>query len=389
MLAPVSEAVLEWLKASDFDDAWIFGSLIHKKGIQFSRENSDVDVICRFGAPDNYFSRWRSVTSATDAAGHLNLMLLRVFERKDATGPIVSIVPVTQSELDTGLHKDKANQFFSANKFYNVKSKEAACIGKEHTYCSVETESRYDAIRETQRYRNKFLSVAPAGGRAVEDYDGPDPLPKQLCRAAAQTRWALEPKHEEDERFDVNEGLVYVSQLLTSRRRELTLVNDLLQRLMIRMGRGARAPLTPQDQLLLWEILADDAAMLTPAEKEAPKGGLTKSLKNEALKRAAYSCSFPGCGVPLGVEGIGEVAFIRSPARGGPRYDGRLSRDQTFALDNLLVLCPTHHRLIDHEQGRFRAKELRSWNAGKQSEHPVINARNLFTIIRLITNLLG
>jgi hypothetical protein len=404
--------VKNWLSQTSFEEAWIFGSLIHKNGAQFDSEISDVDLICRFEPPNTYFKRWKSVVQAVEPAGHLNLLLLRKLGREDASKPIVSIVPVSQLELDQGLHKDKAAQFFSHNNFYSVSTRKIATIGNEHRASEAKLDARFDAVREAQRYRNKMLSVAPSGARTVEPFEGPDVLPKNLSRCAAQIRWARQPKCNEEQRFDVNEGFVYMTQVLTARRNEASEVNDLLQRMMIRMGgRGAVGPLTPEDQLLLWEILSDDATLTLhfdeddppvkrtarrqvlpiavreddlPVKRTARRQILPIAVREEAFRRAGYCCCFPSCGVPLGVNGIGEIAFIVSPNPSGPRYDARYLKSVTSPLNNLLVLCPTHHRMIDNEPEMFPAKVLRKWNEIPRAKNPVFDADNLFTLVRLI-----
>lgn len=399
MLEPVREFAVDWLNNKAFSDAFIFGSLIHKGGAQFDPAISDVDLVCQFRTPDTYHTRWKSVLEAIDPTAHLNLSLLKLFGRQDASTPIVSIVPVSQCELEMGIHKDRASQFFSHNTFHNVTTGNESSLGNELASCSTKLECRFNAIREAQRYRNTFLSISPAGTRAVEDYNGSDVLPKQLSRCAAQVRWALYDEPKEDQRFDVNEGFVYMVQILTARRNEFMDVDDLLQRIMIRMGgRGASGPLTPADQLLLWEMLVDDAEAISHiAEVEEPVSAnpilcrrqIPAATREAVLHRAGSCCSYPGCGVPLGVNGIGEIAHIISPNEGGPRHDPSISTEQVNQLDNLLLLCPTHHRMIDRNPDDYPVDTLKEWNQMERKEHPLINAANLFTIIRLVLKLIS
>lgn len=399
MLERVKEFTSKWLLETTFEDAFIFGSLIHKGGLQFDPAISDVDLVCRFGDPDDYHTRWEAISGAIDPSSHLNLSLLRLFGRQDASVPIVSIVPVTRYELGNGIHKDKAPQFFSHNSFHSVKRGDISHLGNELTTCGSVLECRFNAIREAQRYRNTVLSIAPAGTRAAQEYDGSDVLPKQLSRCAAQVRWARDKQPKEEQRFDVNEGFVYMAQILTARRNESSDVDDLLQRIMIRMGgRGAPGALSPVDQLLLWEMLVDDASAIPGGvEVEEPvlikpvrqRLGIPKAVRQAVMERAGGCCSYPGCGVPLGAHGIGEVAYITSANEGGPRYDPSISLSQATDLDNLLFLCPTHHRIIDRNPIDYPAEALKEWNNLKRKEHPIINADNLFTIIRHILNLIN
>jgi hypothetical protein len=385
----------------------VFGSLIHKNGAQFDPQVSDVDVICRFPAGEGYLQKWKAVVSAASSVSELNLDLLRCLGRKDASQPIASVVPVSEVELDSGLHKDKASQFYSHNDFVSVVSRVTGPIGKEHTARDAAIEGALDSLREAQRARNKILSVAPTGSIQFQPYDGPDPLPKSFVRCAAQTRWALTDGLPDSHRFDVNEGLVYALQLLVARRQEASEVNDLLERVVVQMGgRGQSTALDSQSQMLLWEILAADAAALilprtdkrsnriskkssaTHRSARQSSGQLAQALNREALKRAGFKCAYPGCGVPLGENGIGQIASIRSVVPGAPRYDPSLTRKDAASLDNLIVLCPTHHRVVDADPQGHPAKIMTEWTNRKSGPVAGFSSDNLFTIISLILKLL-
>lgn len=81
--------------------------------------------------------------------------------------------------------------------------------------------------------------------------------------------------------------------------------------------------------------------------------------------RSGYRCAFTGCGQALMVNlgdaesGIlaesgailGEEARIRSGRGAGPRYDRDYPREQIDSYANLILLCPTHHTLVDKDGG--------------------------------------
>ena len=83
---------------------------------------------------------------------------------------------------------------------------------------------------------------------------------------------------------------------------------------------------------------------------------------------AAGRCAYPGCAIPLvqfapdeDLVVIGEMAHViaRSPA--GPR--GRHApSDNTY--ENLILLCPTHHTLVDKApEGSFTPDQLIQWKS--------------------------
>ena len=62
-------------------------------------------------------------------------------------------------------------------------------------------------------------------------------------------------------------------------------------------------------------------------------------------------CAFPGCFAPLydtthGVW-VGEICHIRAKSPGGPRYDSTQTDEERDGFHNLILLCSTHHKLID------------------------------------------
>ena len=70
---------------------------------------------------------------------------------------------------------------------------------------------------------------------------------------------------------------------------------------------------------------------------------------------ASGRCSFPGCGIKLTVEQaaevtphtLGEMAHIKGRMPGASRYDKNQTDTERDDYTNLILLCPTHHTLID------------------------------------------
>ncbi|MFV0461346.1 MAG: hypothetical protein ACK5MT_21540 [Actinomycetales bacterium] len=74
-------------------------------------------------------------------------------------------------------------------------------------------------------------------------------------------------------------------------------------------------------------------------------------------------CSFRGCPQELVDEAtdvttgekhknpVGEQAHIRSPKPGGPRHDPEYPVEKLDSYENLILLCPTHHTMVDANNG--------------------------------------
>lgn len=82
--------------------------------------------------------------------------------------------------------------------------------------------------------------------------------------------------------------------------------------------------------------------------------------------RSGNQCAF--CRVPLVVNRtaldaesvVGEECHIISAAATGPRHDPAFPSDQFDLLDNLVLLCATHHKMIDDQQETYTAKVVHS-----------------------------
>lgn len=71
-------------------------------------------------------------------------------------------------------------------------------------------------------------------------------------------------------------------------------------------------------------------------------------------------CAFPRCSVAL-VEGttfVGEICHIRARSEGGPRFDPEQSDAERHGFENLLLLCPTHHKVIDDDDVAYTTERL-------------------------------
>jgi hypothetical protein len=62
-------------------------------------------------------------------------------------------------------------------------------------------------------------------------------------------------------------------------------------------------------------------------------------------------CAFPGCELPLVDEAsgnvLGEMCHIRARSPDGPRYDPEQTEEERHGFGNLVLLCPTHHAIVD------------------------------------------
>lgn len=89
--------------------------------------------------------------------------------------------------------------------------------------------------------------------------------------------------------------------------------------------------------------------------------------KEILAKRAGYFCSFETCGaVTVGpsnsakrVANVGVASHIAAAAKGGPRFDPKMTPQQRKSESNGIWLCQIHGKHVDDDTGLFKAPHLR------------------------------
>lgn len=109
------------------------------------------------------------------------------------------------------------------------------------------------------------------------------------------------------------------------------------------------------------------------------------------LIRAGNRCAYPGCQIALFDSSgtpMAEVANIEAISPGGPRYNANWAEQQPIAdIENLIVLCPNHHRLVDSDPIKYSVDWLRK--AKKDHESSMLSlsqpAPDLGSLTRRVT----
>jgi hypothetical protein len=108
-------------------------------------------------------------------------------------------------------------------------------------------------------------------------------------------------------------------------------------------------------------------------KQQKPKGKLSKKrVPTKTVKRlfagSGNQCAFPECGTKLvNVKGVvvADIAHIEGEKPGSPRYNPDQSNVERFGYDNLILFCPSHHRLVDNDPTTYTVEVLR----GYKKEH--------------------
>jgi hypothetical protein len=76
--------------------------------------------------------------------------------------------------------------------------------------------------------------------------------------------------------------------------------------------------------------------------------------------RSGNLCAFPKCSASLVVHEtlVGEVCHIKGMRPGSARYDPRQANSERHAYANLILMCPTHHTVIDDDEETYTVDRL-------------------------------
>ena len=76
--------------------------------------------------------------------------------------------------------------------------------------------------------------------------------------------------------------------------------------------------------------------------------------------RSGNLCAFPKCTSPIaqGDTLIGEVCHIKAARPDGPRYDLTQTAEERHVYGNLILICPTHHTVIDDDVVAYTVERL-------------------------------
>jgi hypothetical protein len=99
----------------------------------------------------------------------------------------------------------------------------------------------------------------------------------------------------------------------------------------------------------------------------------TRRTVKRLFALSGNKCAFPGCIAPLvgPASGIlvGDICHIKARRPNGPRYDPGLSEKDLHAFENLILLCPTHHTVIDSDLPSHPVQKLISMKAEHERAH--------------------
>lgn len=93
-------------------------------------------------------------------------------------------------------------------------------------------------------------------------------------------------------------------------------------------------------------------------------GRVSNATTKRLFALSSNRCAFPKCPTPLvdlaSGKVTGRICHICARSSEGPRYDPTQTDEQRNGFDNLLLMCPIHHDVIDADVESYTAERLKS-----------------------------
>jgi len=87
----------------------------------------------------------------------------------------------------------------------------------------------------------------------------------------------------------------------------------------------------------------------------------TKQTTGVLFLKSGNRCAYPGCDQPLmQADGVlvGEIAHIEAALPDGARFNGAMTNNERRAEGNLILMCATHHTVIDSNAQAWTVEKL-------------------------------
>ncbi len=243
------------------DTVYLFGSSIYLDGRMFKPSKSDLDLIILI--PDNIQSaidRRNWIEKIKKHKEKLEKDALFLLKKVDTNEQIVSIVPITKTELDFNIHKGETRNFFEINEFLDIDT-ETVFKGSAHFKFKVcESEFIIQVLKSIQKTRNSYLTNSAMVDYQELEWEGEDVIPKTLSREAAKIASLFEENHKSGDELNTSFGCDFIKQNLKLKRNieeYLDLYTWIDDRNGGRSNSKGKDILSQKSHLLLFELLYD------------------------------------------------------------------------------------------------------------------------------------
>lgn len=122
-----------------------------------------------------------------------------------------------------------------------------------------------------------------------------------------------------------------------------------------------------------------------------------KSPSTATVKRlfavSGNLCAFPKCSNPLVDElsgkVTGEICHIKAKSPDGPRFEAVQTDEERHGFDNLILLCPIHHQVVDDDPEAYSYERLQKMKSTHEAAQPNTGTLSDAAANTLINNIQG
>lgn len=109
----------------------------------------------------------------------------------------------------------------------------------------------------------------------------------------------------------------------------------------------------------------------------------TESTLKRLFVQTGNRCAFPQCTAPLtvGETLVAEVCHIRGDKPGSARHDPTQTNEERQQYENLIVLCPTHHTVVDNDVESYTVERLLKMKADHEAQSAKMSGAELNHVV--------
>ena len=261
----IIELIQDWKKETSkdvrIDAIYLFGSSIYMDGRMFKPSKSDLDLIVLI--PENIqdaIERRNWIEKIKIHKKKLEKNALFLLQKEDTNEQIVSIVPITKTELDYNIHKGETRNFFEINEFLDIDTKTIFKGCEQFKFKVCESEFIIQVLKSIQKARNSYLTNSAMVDYQKLEWEGEDIIPKTLAREAAKTASFFEESYKLGDELNTSFGCDFIKQNLRLNRNieeYLDLYTWIDDRNGGRSNSKEKNTLSQKSHLLLFELLYD------------------------------------------------------------------------------------------------------------------------------------
>jgi len=276
-LDSIVDTLSKWFEDNElekyFHKILVFGSILNQEGRLFIPTgivNSDIDILLIFSDKcDSVLDRFSGCQKIRECKRHLEIEGARILGRTELNSPIFSTITITEYEIYHGIHKGFDPKIFTTNIFYNVLEKEQIDDGLtdyvDFAY-HFENIEAFSAIRLCQKIRSEYTKVNAVGNSTFRDFSSEEPLPKELMRTAALINFIDTDMENDQDRTNIILGTRFIEDSFKTKSKDNEIFRRLYEKIQTRSFNrpSDMTPLTPDDILLVCELLYDEARERVP-----------------------------------------------------------------------------------------------------------------------------